>query len=88
LQNLKPGGPGRKRGVLNRTTREIRDAAKGIVEDPDYLANLTKRVAAGKAPHMETLLFYYAYGKPKELVEHSGAVQMPAQVIFELHRTA
>jgi hypothetical protein len=69
---LTRGGKGRPPGSLNKTTREIRDAAKAILDRPEYRASLKKRLDAGKAPHMETLLHHYAYGKPKETIEESG----------------
>ena len=71
---LKRGGPGRRPGIPNKATLEIKDASRRLVEDPDYVKSLTRRLVAGKAPHMETLLFHYAYGKPKEQHEHSGTV--------------
>lgn len=85
LENLRKGGPGRKKGQPNRATVEIRDAARAIVERPDYVKKLTKRLDEGKAPHMETLLWHFAYGRPKEQVEHSGAVSMPTRVVHEYH---
>jgi hypothetical protein len=71
-ENLTNAGRGRPPGVLNKVTREIKTAAKAIVEDMDYVDSLKRRVKAGRAPHMETLLFHYAYGKPKETVKHEG----------------
>ena len=65
LANLQHGR-GRPPGVPNRVSREIKAAARALVEDPDYVASLTRRLNAGKAPHMETLLFHYAYGKPRD----------------------
>lgn len=73
---LKRGGPGRVPGVPNRVTSEIRDASKKLVEDAKYVTGLKKRLVAGKAPHMETLLFHYAYGKPKDVTEHEGEVTL------------
>lgn len=65
LANLQHGR-GRPPGVPNKVSREIKAAARALVEDPDYVASLTARLTAGKAPHMETLLFHYAYGKPRD----------------------
>lgn len=62
-------GPGRPKGSLNKATREIKDIAAGLLSDPAYVESLTRRLRGGKAPHMETLLHHYAYGKPKEQVE-------------------
>lgn len=63
---------GRRAGSKNKRTIEVRDFAKNLVEDPDYVENLTARMKTGKAPHMETLLFHYAFGKPIDRVEHTG----------------
>jgi len=64
---LKRGGSsGRPPGALNKATREMRDVARAILERPEYLASLQRRLDAGKAPHMEILLHHYGYGKPKD----------------------
>lgn len=55
---------GRPPGSLNRATREIRELARLILRKRPYLARLRRRLIDGKAPHMETLLFQYAYGRP------------------------
>lgn len=43
--------------------------AKRLLEDPEYQESLRRRLEAGEASHMETLLHHYAYGKPKETME-------------------
>jgi hypothetical protein len=56
--------------VPNTATREVREAAAELVENPRYRANLEQRLIAGKlAPAMEALLWHFAYGKPKESIE-------------------
>jgi hypothetical protein len=60
------GAGGRPKGALNRATIEIRALARGLVEDPAYLAALRRRLAAGKAGSLEPMLFAYAYGRPTE----------------------
>jgi hypothetical protein len=62
--NLKRGGPGRPPGTPNKITRAARDLAENILDD-EYIERLKQRVKAGKAPHMETLLWQYWQGKPK-----------------------
>jgi hypothetical protein len=57
---------GRPKGSLNRTTLEVREFARHLIEDPEYQASLRHRMIAGKAPQMEMVLFHYAYGKPVE----------------------
>jgi hypothetical protein len=74
LSGLKHGGPGRPKGVPNKATVEVKEAARGLVEDATYRQNLKTRLETGKlAPAMESVLWFYAYGKPKETVaiEHS-----------------
>jgi hypothetical protein len=75
---LRKGG-GRPRGVPNKASLEIKKSARLLVEDEDYQASLKQRITAGKAPHMETLLFQYAYGKPKDVTEHEGTVRLQVQ---------
>ena len=63
---------GRPKGRENNATIEIREAAKAIVSRPEYLEKLKERLDAGKAPHMEVLLFSYAFGRPKDQVQSQG----------------
>ena len=58
---------GRKKGVPNKDTVEVREAAAALVDDPIYReklrADLRKRQVA---PAVETMLWFYAKGKPVE----------------------
>jgi hypothetical protein len=83
------GRAGRKPGP-NKSTIEIRAAAKLLVEDELYRKNLLARITLGEAPHMEVLLWHYAYGKPKDLMEvkdqanhleHLDAAQLEAHAL-------
>jgi hypothetical protein len=59
--------------VANKATREVGEIARAIVDDLEYRRNLLTRIRKGKlAPAVESLLWHYAYGKPKETVEHQG----------------
>jgi hypothetical protein len=53
-----------------------------LLTDPEYLDLLAKRLKVGKAPHMETLLCHYAFGKPKESIEVSGLNLTALQLIL------
>lgn len=69
-------GKGRPKGATNKITREIRELSQGLLTDPAYLESLRRRLTSGKAPHMETLLHHYAYGKPKDTTAHEGQVAL------------
>lgn len=76
MAKFEPGHPklgGRKRGTPNRATAEIREAARRLLEDPEYQAGLRQRLIAGQASYMETFLHHYAYGKPMERHEVRGS---------------
>lgn len=62
-------GPGRPKGLKNKATVEIQAFATRFISDKNYLRKLRIRVNEGSAPHMETLLWHYAYGKPKSVEE-------------------
>jgi hypothetical protein len=66
------GNPGRPPGARNKATVEVRDAARALVEDEAYRERLRARLLAGEAGHIETLLWHYAYGKPKDELELLG----------------
>ena len=81
---FQPGNPGRPKGALNKRTREAQELASALIEsEPAYLEGLKRRIKAGRAPHMETLLWHYRYGKPKEQVDISVSVAVAAEVLAE-----
>ena len=69
ISGLRRGGPGRPKGSVNQTTRDIQAFSRECLEDPKYIAALRERLREGRAPHMETLLAHYAYGKPKDTLD-------------------
>lgn len=73
LANLAKG-KGRPKGRPNKVTLEVREAARRLIEDDGYVAALKVRLEEGKAGAMEPVIWYYAYGKPKESLELSGSV--------------
>lgn len=81
---------GRPKGTLNKATVEVREMARGLVESDEYVASVRVRVQLGTLPPaVETMLWHYAYGKPKELVELTGKDGQPldsgvARVTFVL----
>jgi hypothetical protein len=72
------GNPrGRQKGVPNRATQEVREIARAIVDDAEYRRSLLTRIRKGKlAPAVESLLWHYVYGKPKETVAHEGGIEL------------
>jgi hypothetical protein len=86
---FKKGDPraGRPKGSQNKATVEVREAARSFVEDPIYRESLKARLQSGDlAPAVESMLWHYAYGKPKEQVELSGpdggAVVSAVKLVF------
>jgi hypothetical protein len=84
-KNLKrTAGPGRPPGRLNNATIEVKEACAKLVDDPIYRERLKARLIAGKLPPaVETMLWFYAKGKPKEQIEIN--VPDPVTVINKFH---
>lgn len=62
---------GRPKGVPNKATREIKEAARAFLENPEGLARLKEQYEAGTLnPSILIRYMDYAYGKPKETIEH------------------
>ena len=64
-------GPGRPKGAPNKRTKEARELARKFATDKIYQKRLLERLRAGEAGSMEPVLWYYAFGKPKESVAHT-----------------
>jgi hypothetical protein len=82
-RGLTRAGKGRPPGALNKTTREIRGFARAILDRPEYRASLEKRLDAGQAPHMETLLHHYAFGKPKEQMDLDARLSGHTTIVMQ-----
>jgi len=83
--NPRPG-PGRPKGLPNKATLAVKEAARQLVEQPEYRQALSRRLLSGRlAPAMETTLWHYAYGKPRETHEHVGDVSLLTRVVHEHH---
>lgn len=68
------GTGGRPKGSLNKLTRDAREFAREIIRNRRYLKSLLRRLISGRAPHMEPLIFHYAYGRP---VDMKAALRLP-----------
>ena len=77
---LRRGGPGRPKGVPNKATVEAREFARAFIADAEYQANLRKRILAGQANHLESLLWQYGYGRPREMDKPTGAGSL--QIVY------
>jgi hypothetical protein len=52
-----------------------------MIEDPHYRKRLLQDLRARKLrPAVECMLWYYAKGKPKEMVEHSGTLSLQQEL--------
>jgi hypothetical protein len=75
---------GRQKGTPNKITVEARAAAALIVDDPAYREMLMKKARAGiLQPAIESLMWHYSKGKPKDVVEISLDVTARAAQIAE-----
>jgi hypothetical protein len=65
-----PGTLGRPAGSPNKITKVARLKAQALLESPEYVASLLTRIVEGTLPPaVETMLWYYAWGKPREVIE-------------------
>lgn len=52
-----------------------------MIEDPLYRKQLLRDLRARRLrPAVECMLWYYAKGKPKEMVEHSGTLSLQEEL--------
>ena len=80
----KPMASGRKRGVPNKKTLEVRAIARDLLDEA-YFDALKFRLKAGTAaPGVETLIHHYAFGKPKETVTFQEDPRLSVQAFRRL----
>jgi hypothetical protein len=65
---------GRTKGTPNKTTGEVAERCRALIESESYQQYFQHRLQNGALPPaLEALTWYYAYGKPKERMEVTGA---------------
>ena len=77
------GGPGRKKGVPNKATQDVREFAQKFIDDQEYRDSLKRRILRGDATHMETLIWHYRFGKPKDVLDVNLAELAPLRIVIE-----
>lgn len=65
----RPANAGRRKGSQNKATKDIKEWFGKFFSSQEYRDNVKARILKGKAPHVETLGYYYLYGKPKERLQ-------------------
>lgn len=75
-------GPGRPKGSKNKTKLPVSELARKFLESDEYYTSLKARLLEGRAQQIETLLWYYAYGKPIDRIHLIGPMAQ------EIHRLA
>ena len=90
---LNRGGPGRKPGIPNKATVEVKEAAQAFLNDPAGLAKMLEQYRRGKlAPPVVIMLHHYAYGKPKDIIQHENpdgsAINGLPPIVFYLPQNA
>jgi hypothetical protein len=84
----RPAKAGRRAGTPNKTTQEVGQFCREVLETPEFRQKwreyFTKTPLHRMEPKLLALTFAYAYGRPCERVELTGAESGPLepQVIF------
>ena len=69
----------------NAALSEAREFAKRILNDPEYRMNLLDRARKGTLPQsIETLLYYYGFGRPIITVEEETTVNFNGEDLTQL----
>lgn len=79
---LRRGGPGRPKGVPNKATRDVQEAARAFLNNPKGLAALQQQYEEGKLPPAVWQLYmHYAYGKPKDTIALEAPVALEIPIL-------
>lgn len=73
--------PGRPKGSVNKVTMVVRDLSHQLL-NPAYFKKLQADVEARDLhPSVEIMLWYYAFGKPKDTLQVKSGVEVLRVVI-------
>jgi hypothetical protein len=83
FQKGKSGNPrGKTPGTVNKVSRDVKLFAQSILEDPLVQERTLEDARKGRlAPPIHSMLFHYAYGKPKDTLKVEGLERL--QVIIK-----
>jgi hypothetical protein len=59
---------------------EVKELARRLLDDPDYLERLRQRLHRGTAGAIEQTLFFYANGMPRDVIEQQGELVIRCEV--------
>lgn len=83
-QGRKTGG--RQKGSRNKKNEAIESITGAIIYDPAYQRNLRQRAVDGVlAPGLETMLFYYHFGRPAEQERDNEAFMAALVEVVQKH---
>lgn len=86
-KNLKRGNHGNKgRGTAQdrRDAEEVRKISRKLVLDPVYQKTLREQLQEGRAhPSVQSMLWSFAFGKPKELEDSKPAVPVQIEMVLD-----
>jgi len=69
---------GRSKGTPNKATVEVETRCREILESPEYVKYFNHRLMVGQLPApLETMVWAYAYGRPRERMEVTGLAGGP-----------
>jgi hypothetical protein len=71
---------GRRAGVPNKSTAEMRELAAQLIQDPVYQERLRERLRNGEAGRLESLLWQYACGRPPGATEDDPLERLAARL--------
>ena len=76
FQKGRPKTGGRKRGSLNKSTQDVGQFCREVLETEEFQRKwhhyFTKFPLERMEPKLLTLAFHYAYGRPRERIELTG----------------